>query len=76
MTNLKPLYSNCRDCRNNPAYQTRQRAIGAAAGKWYSVCEKHKPGSALPKLADTRPELAARLAAMKAHEIEPIHAEA
>ena len=41
-----PLYPACRDCRERPAYRTRQKAIGARpALAWRQCCAKHKPGT-------------------------------
>ena len=41
-----PLYSDCPDCRDNPAFVTRQRALmKRPALAWHQACAKHAPGS-------------------------------
>lgn len=41
---LKPLYSNCPDCRDHPTHRTRQKAVAQRpALAWRQCCAKHAP---------------------------------
>jgi len=69
-TNLRPLTTNCPDCRTAPTHRTRQTAFGARpVGPWYGVCDKHLPGNRLHTAA---PELRAILERTQAHEVEAL----
>lgn len=47
---MKPLYPSCKDCRDNPTHETRQKAVAARpALAWHQCCAKHVPGNAVVK---------------------------
>lgn len=43
---LPPLAPDCADCREYPAFITRQKAVGKRpALAWHQCCYKHEPGN-------------------------------